>query len=40
VHSGGVTDVFTLVSPHGTHFEAVSDHHGNHGGTDVFLVFA
>jgi autotransporter-associated beta strand protein len=37
VHSGHGTDKFTLVSPHGTHFEVASDHHG---GTDVFLVFA
>jgi hypothetical protein len=37
VHSGPVTDAFTLISPHGTHFQAASDHHG---GTDVFLVFA
>jgi autotransporter-associated beta strand protein len=37
VHSGHVTDKLTLVSPHGTHFEAASDHHG---GTDVFLFFA
>jgi autotransporter-associated beta strand protein len=37
VHSGGVTDVLTLLSPHGTHFATASDHHG---GTDVFLVFA
>ena len=37
VHSGHRTDKLTLVSPHGTHFEAASDHHG---GTDVFLVFA
>jgi autotransporter-associated beta strand protein len=37
VHSGHVTDTLTLLSPHGTHFEAASDHHG---GTDVFLVFA
>jgi autotransporter-associated beta strand protein len=37
VHSEGVTDTLTLLSPHGTHFEAASD---GHGGTDVFLVFA
>jgi autotransporter-associated beta strand protein len=37
VHSGSVTDTLTLLSPHGTHFAAASDHHG---GTDVFLVFA
>ena len=37
VHSGRVTDTLTLVSPHGTHFHAASDHHG---GTDVFLFFA
>jgi hypothetical protein len=37
IHSGRVTDTLTLRSPHGTHFEAASDHHG---GTDVFLVFA
>ena len=37
VHSGHATDKLTLVSPHGIHFEAASDHHG---GTDVFLVFA
>ena len=37
VHSGGKTDTLTLLSPHGTHFEATSDHHG---GTDMFLVFA
>jgi autotransporter-associated beta strand protein len=37
VRSDGVTDKLTLVSPHGTHFEAASDHHG---GTDVFLFFA
>ena len=37
VHSGHTTDKLTLVSPHGTHFEAASDHHG---GTDVFLFFA
>jgi hypothetical protein len=37
VHSGHVTDTLTLLSPHGTHFEATSDHHG---GTDVFLLFA
>ena len=37
VHSGHVTDKLTLVSPHGTHFEAVSDHHG---GTEVFLLLA
>jgi len=37
VRSGHVTDTLTLLSPHGTHFEAVSDHHG---GTEVFLVFA
>ena len=36
VRSDGVTDKLTLVSPHGTHFEAASDHHG---GTDVFLFF-
>jgi len=30
-------DKLTLVSPHGTHFEAASDHHGS---TDVFLFFA
>jgi autotransporter-associated beta strand protein len=37
VHSGHATDKLTLVSPHGTHFEAASDHNG---GTDVFLLFA
>jgi hypothetical protein len=37
IHSGGVTDTLTLLSPHGTHFATASDHHG---GTDVFLVFA
>ena len=37
VRSGHVADKLTLVSPHGTHFEAASDHHG---GTDVFLFFA
>ena len=37
VHSGGVTDTLTLLSPHGTHFETASDHHL---GTDVFLMFA
>jgi autotransporter-associated beta strand protein len=37
VHSGHATDKLTLVSPHGTHFEAASDHHG---GTEVFLFFA
>ena len=37
VHSGHVTDTLTLLSPHGTHFHAASDHHG---GTDVFLFFA
>ena len=37
VHSGHGTDKLTLVSPHGTHFEAASDHHG---GTEVFLFFA
>jgi autotransporter-associated beta strand protein len=37
VHSGHVTDTLTLLSPHGTHFAAASDHHG---GTDAFLVFA
>jgi autotransporter-associated beta strand protein len=34
VHSGGTTDVLTLLSPHGTHFRAVTDHHG---GTDILL---
>jgi hypothetical protein len=34
VRSGGVTDVFTLLSPHGTHFKAASD---GHGGTKVTL---
>ena len=37
VHSGSATDTLTLLSPHGTHFAAASDHHG---GTDVFLFFA
>jgi autotransporter-associated beta strand protein len=37
VRSGHVTDKLTLVSPHGTHFETASDHHG---GTEVFLFFA
>jgi autotransporter-associated beta strand protein len=37
VHSGHATDTLTLLSPHGTHFEATSD---GHGGTDVFLLFA
>jgi hypothetical protein len=37
VHSGHVTDILTLDSPHGTHFTATND---GHGGTDVFLVFA
>jgi autotransporter-associated beta strand protein len=37
VDSGGVTYELTLHSPHGTHFEVASDHHG---GTNVFLVFA
>jgi autotransporter-associated beta strand protein len=37
VRSGHGTDKLTLVSPHGTHFEAASDHHG---GTEVFLVLA
>jgi autotransporter-associated beta strand protein len=37
VHSGAVIDTLTLLSPHGTHFEAASD---GHGGTDVFLFFA
>jgi autotransporter-associated beta strand protein len=34
VHSGGVTDVFKLLSPAGTHFKAASD---GHGGTKVTL---
>ena len=34
VRSGGVTDVFTLLSPHGTHFKAAND---GHGGTKVTL---
>ena len=37
VRSGAVSDTFTLLSPHGTHFGTASDHHG---GTDVFLLFA
>ena len=37
VHSGSVTDVLFMNSPHGTHFSVASDHHG---GTDVFLLFA
>jgi autotransporter-associated beta strand protein len=35
VHSLGVTDTLALVSPHSTHFAAVSD---GHGGTDVLLL--
>jgi hypothetical protein len=34
VHSGGVTDVFTLVSPLGTHFVAAKD---GQGGTKLTL---
>jgi hypothetical protein len=37
VHSGSVTDILTLLSPHGTHFGTASD---GHGGTEVFLVVA
>jgi autotransporter-associated beta strand protein len=37
VHSGKVTDLVAQLSPHGTHFEAASDHHG---GTEVFLIIA
>jgi hypothetical protein len=37
VHSGSMTDVLFLNSPHGTHFGVASDHHG---GTDVFLLHA
>jgi hypothetical protein len=37
VHSGSVTDMLTLLSPHGTHFGTASD---GHGGTDVFLIDA
>ena len=29
VHSGHVTDVFTLLSPHGTHFAVTNDGHGS-----------
>jgi hypothetical protein len=35
--AGGVTDILTLHSRHGTDFGVASDHHG---GTNVFLVFA
>jgi autotransporter-associated beta strand protein len=34
VHSGHVTDILTLVSPHGTHFTVAND---GHGGTKVVL---
>jgi autotransporter-associated beta strand protein len=34
VHSGHVTDVLTLLSPHGTHFAVAND---GHGGTKVTL---
>ena len=34
VRSGGVTDVFTLLSPHGTHFAVAND---GHGGTKITL---
>jgi autotransporter-associated beta strand protein len=37
VHSGHVTDTLTMLSPHGSHFEAASD---GHGGTEVLLLFA
>jgi autotransporter-associated beta strand protein len=40
VDSGGVIDTLTLLSPLGAHFSTASDHHGNHGGTEVFLFFA
>jgi autotransporter-associated beta strand protein len=39
VQSGTKTDTLTLLSPHGTHFEATSDHHGGTG-TSVILVGA
>jgi len=40
IHSASITDTLTILSPHsphGTHFEAASDHHG---GTEVFLIIA
>ena len=35
VHSGHVTDTFTLLHPQGTHFVAASD---GHGGTEITLA--